>query len=48
MRLEATAKEDQFKAWMTDDELEELRRAAASHRDDLIIQLGGYVGLRAE
>nr|WP_273737143.1 hypothetical protein [Natrinema soli] len=32
---------------MTDDELDELRRAAANHRDDLIIQLGGYVGLRA-
>lgn len=47
MRLESTAKEDQFKVWMTDPELENLRRAAASHRDDLIIQLGGYVGLRA-
>jgi integrase len=47
MRLEATAKEDEYKVWMTDGELEELRRAAASHRDDLIIQLGGYVGLRA-
>ncbi|WP_436347046.1 site-specific integrase [Natronorubrum sp. FCH18a] len=32
---------------MTDAELEELRRAAANHRDDLILQLGGYVGLRA-
>ncbi|WP_135807460.1 site-specific integrase [Halorussus marinus] len=47
MRLEATAKEDEYKVWMTDGELEELRRAAASHRDDLVIQLGGYVGLRA-
>ncbi len=47
MRLEATAKPDQYKVWMTDTELEELRRAAATHRDDLIIQLGGYVGLRA-
>lgn len=47
MRLEATAKEDEFKVWMTDSELEALRRAAASHRDDLVIQLGGYVGLRA-
>lgn len=28
-------------------ELETLRRSAKSHRDDLIIQLGGYVGLRA-
>jgi integrase len=32
---------------MTDTELEELRRAAANHRDDLVLQLGGYVGLRA-
>lgn len=47
MRLEATAKGDEYKVWMTDGELEELRRAAATHRDDLIIQLGGYVGLRA-
>ncbi|GAB7011734.1 site-specific integrase [Halolamina salina] len=47
MRLEATNKPDQYKCWLTDDELEELRRAASSHRDDLIVQLGGYVGLRA-
>ena len=47
MRLEATGKKDQYKVWMTDAELEELRRAAATHRDDIIIQLGGYVGLRA-
>lgn len=47
MRLEATAKDDEYKVWMTDTELEELRRHAATHRDDLIIQLGGYVGLRA-
>lgn len=47
MRLEATKKQDEYKVWLTDYELDELRRAAASHRDDLIIQLGGYVGLRA-
>lgn len=47
MRLEATAKPDQYHVWMTDRELEELRRHAENHRDDLIIQLGGYVGLRA-
>jgi hypothetical protein len=41
MRVEATKKADQFRVWMTDDELEELRRAAGSHRDDLVIQLGG-------
>jgi integrase len=47
MRLEATAKDGEYKIWMTDSELDELRRAAAAHRDDLVIQLGGYVGLRA-
>jgi hypothetical protein len=47
MRLGATGRERQFKIWMTDRELEDLRRAAAAHRDDLIIQLGGKVGLRA-
>jgi len=47
MRLEATNKEGQFKVWMTDDEIEDLRRAAASRRDDLVIQLGAFVGLRA-
>ena len=47
MRLEATARQDEYKVWMTDGELNPLRRAAASHRDDLVIQLGGYVGLRA-
>ena len=47
MRLEATAKPDEYKVWMTDDELEELRRSTMNPRDDLVIQLGGYVGLRA-
>lgn len=47
MRLEATANEGEYKVWMEDHELGDLRRAAANHRDDLIIQLGGYVGLRA-
>lgn len=47
MRLEATQKPDQYKVWVTDDELEQLRRHAGSTRNDLIIQLGGYVGLRA-
>jgi len=46
MRLEATDG-NSTKVWMTDDELDDLRRAAASRRDDLIIQLGAYVGLRA-
>jgi len=47
MRLEATEKEDEYKVWMTDSEVGELRRAAATFRDDLIIRLGGDVGLRA-
>lgn len=47
MRLEATSAEEQYHVWLTDDEVEELRRHAANHRDDLIVQLGGYVGLRA-
>lgn len=47
MRLESTAKDGEYKVWMTDGKLNELCRAVASHRDDLIIQLGGYVGLRA-
>lgn len=47
MRLESTNREGQYKVWLTDDELEDLRRVAASHRDDLVIRLGGEVGLRA-
>jgi len=31
MLLEATSKPDQHKVWMTDDELEDIRRAAATH-----------------
>ena len=47
MRLEATKAEDEYNVWLTDGEIEELRRAAASYRDDVIIQLGASVGLRA-
>ena len=49
MRKERTkAKQrDLYKVWLTDDEVEQLRRAAVSRRDDLIIQLGAFVGLRA-
>jgi Phage integrase family. len=46
MRKE-TEKGNSMKVWMTDDEIDELRRAAGSRRDDLIIQLGAFVGLRA-
>lgn len=47
MRLEATGKDGEYKVWMTGAEFEELRRHASSKRDDIILQLGGYVGLRA-
>lgn len=47
MRLEATKKEDEYNVWMTDSELDRLRRSASTHRDDIILQLGGYVGLRS-
>ena len=46
MRKESTSG-DEYKVWLTDDEIEQLRRAAGSRRDDLIIQLGAFVGLRA-
>jgi len=46
MRIESTAG-NEYKVWLTDDEIEELRRAANSQRDDIIIQLGAFVGLRA-
>ena len=35
------------KVWLTDSEIEQLRRATVSQRDDLLIQLGAFVGLRA-
>ena len=52
MRIEATKadheeKANETKVWLTDGEIEDLRRAAASYRDDVIIQLGAFVGLRA-
>jgi integrase len=45
MRLKAT--DGAPKVWLTDPEIEQLQRAAASYRDDIIIQLGAHVGLRA-
>lgn len=49
MRIEAAGGErhTEHKVWLTDDEIEELRRATTSQRDDLIVQLGAFVGLRA-
>lgn len=46
MRVESTAG-NEWKVWLTDSEIEDLRRATNSQRDDIIIQLGAYVGLRA-
>ena len=34
IRLEATEGEDTYKMWMTDDDLDQLRRATVSYRDD--------------
>jgi len=47
MRLEATEKPDEYKIWLTDSEIEDLRRATTGYRDDIIIQLGAFVGLRS-
>lgn len=47
MRLESTGATDQYNVWLSDSEVEDLRRSAANQRDDIIIQLGAYVGLRA-
>ncbi|MFC7059933.1 site-specific integrase [Halovenus salina] len=46
MRIKSTSG-DEHKVWLTDEEIEDLRRATRSQRDDIIIQLGAYVGLRA-
>jgi len=46
MRIEAT-EGNEHKIWLTDSEIDDLRRATNSQRDDLIIQLGAFVGLRA-
>jgi hypothetical protein len=35
MRLEATEKADEYKVWLTDSEIEALRRATAGYRDDV-------------
>ena len=47
MRLEATEKPNEYKVWLTDSEIEDLQRATTGYRDDLIIQLGAFVGLRS-
>jgi integrase len=47
MRLESTKKADQYKVWLSDEELDALRRNSGTKRNDLILQLGGFCGLRA-
>jgi len=49
MRKERTKSKqrDVYTVWLTDDEVEQLRRSAVFRRDDIIIQLGAFVGLRA-
>lgn len=46
MRVESAGGQEN-KVWLTDSEIEDLRRAANSQRDDLLVQLGAFVGLRA-
>lgn len=46
MRLEQTSG-GEIKVWMTDDEIDTLRRYTTSLRDEIIIDLGAYVGLRS-
>lgn len=43
MGPEATQTGDETKVWLTDGEIEDLWRAAASYRDNIIIQLGAFV-----
>ncbi|ERG97607.1 MAG: hypothetical protein J07HQX50_01635 [Haloquadratum sp. J07HQX50] len=45
MRVESTNGDEQ-KVWLTDAEIAQLRRHAASPRDDIVIQLGTFVGSR--
>ncbi|EMA31527.1 MULTISPECIES: site-specific integrase [Haloarcula] len=46
MRIESTAG-NEHKVWLTDSEIEDLRQATNSQRDEIVIQLGAFVGLRA-
>lgn len=47
MRLEKQKRKNRYKVWLTDPEIKDLRRHAGSARNDLLIQLGAFVGLRA-
>jgi len=46
VRIETTAG-NEHKIWLTDNEIKDLRQATNSKRDDLMIQFGAFVGLRA-
>lgn len=45
MRIQKTG--SGHKVWLTDSEIEEMRRNIGKDRDDIILLLGAYVGLRA-
>jgi len=46
MQVERNKGHHSYKCWLTTDEFEQLHRAADSYRDELVIRLGGEVGLR--
>jgi len=47
MEIERNAGHHSYRCWLTTDEYERLRNAAEGYRDDLIVRLGGEVGLRS-
>ena len=47
MRVERNHNYHSSNCWLTTDEYEQLRRTTDSYRDELIIRLGGEVGLRS-
>ena len=47
MRVERTNHPQLHKCWLTTDEYEQLCRTTDSYRDELVIRLGGEVGLRS-
>lgn len=47
MRIERTSNPRFKKCWLTTDEYEDLCRTTSDYRDELIIRLGGEVGLRS-
>lgn len=47
MRVERTDHPQFQKCWLTTDEYEQLRHTTDSYRDELIVRLGGEVGLRS-